>query len=142
MAIPIDAASGDLLSSSLPNWERVGDKIKHSTNNNIILVRAHNTAKNKLEFALFHLSVLDPAYTLPPIPAKTLLKRSMVENILFNLTSALGALSHEINQIYELNVDFHKVQMDHLSAQSNQKNCLRCVLDNEINDSPYGLERM
>jgi hypothetical protein len=88
--LPIDAASGDLLSSSLPNWERVGDKIKHSTNNNIILVRAHNTANNKLEFALF------------PIPAMTLLKRSMVENILFNLTSALGALSHEINQIYEL----------------------------------------
>jgi hypothetical protein len=100
--LPIDAASGDLLSSSLPNWERVGDKIKHSTNNNIILVRAHNTANNKLEFALFHLSVLDHAYTLPPIPAMTLLKRSMVENILFNLTSALGALSHEINQIYEL----------------------------------------
>jgi hypothetical protein len=37
--------------------------------------------------------------------------------------------------IHILNVDFHKVQMDHLSAQSNQKNCLRCVFDNEINDS-------
>ena len=128
----VDDASGNLL--QVPNWERVGNKISLSLNNNIILVRAHLTVKDKLEFARSHLSILDYAYTLPLIPVKNLLKRSMVENIFFNLTSALDALSHEINQIYQLNVDFEKVQMDHRSAQTNQKNCLRCILDNHLND--------
>ena len=128
----VDDASGNLL--QVPNWERVGNKISLSLNNNIILVRAHLTVKDKLEFARSHLSILHYAYTLPPIPVKNLLKRSMVENIFFNLTSALDALSHEINQIYQLNVDFEKVQLDHRSSQPNQKNCLRCVLDNHIND--------
>jgi hypothetical protein len=131
----VDDASGNLL--QVPNWERVGNKISRSLNNNIILVRAHLTVKDKLEFAHLHLSILDYTYTLSPVPVKNLLKRSMVENIFFNLTSALDALSHEINQIYQLNVDFQKVQMDHLSPQTNQKNCLRCVLDNHINDRKF-----
>ena len=117
----VDDASGNLLLALVPNWERVGNKISLSFNNNIILVRAHLTVKDKLEFARSHLSILDYAYTLPPVPVKNLLKRSMVENIFFNLTSALDALSHEINKIYQLDVDYQKVQMDHLSPQTNQK---------------------
>ena len=58
----------------------------------------------------------------------------MVENILFNLTSALEALSHEINQVYRFYVDFQKVQIDHRSKKSNEKNCLRCLLESETND--------
>src|SRR5947209_6666302 len=117
----VDDASGNLLLALVPNWERVSKKINLSLNNNKILVRAHITVKDKLESARFHLSILDYAYTLPPVPVKNLLKRSMVENIFFNLTSALDALSHEINQIYQLDVDYQKVQMDHLSPQTNQK---------------------
>jgi hypothetical protein len=131
--LSVDSASGSLLQGLVPNWQRVGNKINSAPNNNITLVRAHHTIKDKLEFALFHLSVLDQAYTLPPASIKTLLKRSMVENIIFNLTSALDALAHEINQIYQLNINFQKVQMDHLSPQSKQSNCLRCVLD-KVND--------
>ena len=55
--IMVDDASGKLL--QLPNWERVGNKISLSLNNNIILVRAHLTVKDKLEFARSHTS--DPS---------------------------------------------------------------------------------
>jgi hypothetical protein len=130
--LSIDDASGNLLEHSMTNWKKVVDKIKTSQlNQNLILIRALHTIKYKLEFALLHMSILDHAYTLSPIPPKTLLKRSMVENIIFNLTSTLDALAHEINQIYVFNVDFKKVQIDH---QSNQKGCLRCMLDNIAND--------
>jgi hypothetical protein len=42
--LPINNASGILLQPLMPNWKRVGGKIK-SLNNNIILVRAHETVK-------------------------------------------------------------------------------------------------
>jgi hypothetical protein len=80
--LSIDDASRNLLEHSMTNWKKVGDKIKTSPlNKNLILIRALHTIKYKLEFALFHMSILDYAYTLSLIPAKTLLKRSMVENI-------------------------------------------------------------
>jgi hypothetical protein len=60
----------------------------------------------------------------------------MFENIIFNLTSALDALAHEINQIYGLKIDFERVQIDHhRPQQNNEGDCIRCKLDNISEDN-------
>jgi hypothetical protein len=53
--------------------------------------------------------------------AKPFLKRTMMENIIFNPSSVLDVLAHEINEIYNFNVDFTGVQIDHRSKKVQRK---------------------
>jgi hypothetical protein len=79
--------------------------------------------------------VLKDAFDLPiTSQVKPFLKRTMMENILFDLSSALDVLAHEINRVYAFSIDFEKVQIDHY-PNVNIKNCLRCKLNNIQNDT-------
>ncbi|MPZ06792.1 MAG: hypothetical protein GEU26_10345 [Nitrososphaeraceae archaeon] len=121
----------NVLTSSMPKWKEIDDKIKNNANfaNNKILLLAHSTVKYKLELAFFHVVVLNKAYNLGPSHAKTLLKRGMMENIIVNLASTLDAIAHEINQINGFCIEFHKVAIDHGHRDGMRKHCMRCKLD-------------
>ena len=97
--------------------------------NNLILHHALHAVKYKIEAANLYIFILKEVFALTE-GDKNFLKRAMIENIVFNLSSLLASLAHAKNQIYQANIDFTKVQMDH---QFNSKNCLRCYIDN-IND--------
>lgn len=115
----------------MPKWQATNNKIRYNSRfrDNRVLFLAHNTVKYKLEFAFFHITVLHKAYNLQPTSAKTLLKRSMIENVILNLSSALDAIAHEINQINNFGIDFHRVAIDHKHRDQFYKYCMRCKLD-------------
>ena len=81
-----------------------------------------------------YIFILNEVFTLTE-GDKNFLKRAMIENIIFSLSSLLDSLAHSINQIYQVNIDFTRVQMDHQShpKKSNPKKCVRCYIDT-IND--------
>jgi len=136
--IKLDDNIGNLLKTSIPNWENLGNKIANTSiyANNDILNTALVTTKFKLEAAHMYLCTLNQAYGLTPSHATQFLKRAMTENILFSLGSGLDALAHVINQIYGFNIDFHRVQIDHhRPTQNNEGDCIRCKLDNLNNDN-------
>jgi hypothetical protein len=120
----------------MPMWNEFNEQIRNNSKlaNNKILNLAHSTVKHKLESAYFHRTTLVKAYTLKSSKAKTLLKRSMLENIIINLSSSFDAIAHEINQIYDLNIPFNKVQIDHYHQSEFAKNCMRCRLNSKSND--------
>jgi len=126
---------GNLVTNLMPNWKDLGDKIAKSPNlvNDKALVLAHHTIKNKLESAYFHNLILKDTFNLTiTTGAKPFLKRIMMENIFFHLSSALDAVAHEINGVYGFNIDFNRVQIDY---QANPKVCLRFKRDNIKNDA-------
>jgi hypothetical protein len=120
---------------SMTRWNEFNEQIKSNSKlaNNKILHLAHSTVKYKLESAYFHRTTLVKAYNLKSSKAKTLLKRSMLENIIINLSSSFVAIAHEINQIYEFNIPFERVQIDHYHKSECGKNCMRCKLDSKAN---------
>jgi hypothetical protein len=115
----------------MPNFIKLQNLIATDPkwNNNLILHHALHAVKYKIEAANLHIFILNEAFTLTD-GDKNFLKRTMVENIIFNLSSLLDSLAHAINQIYQANIDFTRVQVDH---QSDPKRCLRCYIDG-IND--------
>lgn len=126
MSFSFEEQSSDALTHIMPNWSNLQKKVQSSTkwNSNQILNLAINTVKYKIEAANMHYLILKYSYTANG--DKNFLKRTMVENIIFNLSSLLDSLAHIINQIYDFKVDFNKVQIDH---QKNPKNCVRCKID-------------
>lgn len=59
----------------------------------------------------------------------------MTDNIFSNLSSALDAISYEVNQVYGFNINIKNLQIDHRRRQQfNEPNCVRCKLDNTPND--------
>lgn len=122
----------------MPRWREIDGKIRSNSRlvNNRVLFIAHRTVKYKLEFAFFHKATLFKAYHLQSTHAKTLLKRSMIENVIINLSSSLDAIAHEINQLNEFGIPFHMVQIDHYQHDDVRKgkHCMRCRLDDKNND--------
>jgi hypothetical protein len=119
----------------MPYWQNITSKLSNPNNNNHILITAHLTTKHKLEAARLHLSILNSTTDLPFIDSIKFLKRSMVENILFDLASSLDSLAHEINQIYSFGIGINKIQIDHFRSQpTKERNCLRCKLDDISKD--------
>ena len=83
-----------------------------------------------------YLSILKAGYQVQPIHSVNFMIRSMADNIFFSLASALEALSFEINQVYGFGIQVEKVQIDHRRRQqTNEKDCVRCKLDNIRNDN-------
>lgn len=117
--------------SVLPRWKKFDDKIRRTLgfDTDRVLLRAHSTIKYKLELAFFHITVLNKAYKLRQTGAKSFLKSGMIENVIINLSSALDALAHEINQINMFNINFNKVAIDHCHSDKKRGQCVRCKLD-------------
>jgi hypothetical protein len=126
--IQISADAGDALTSSMPNWKNVREKItkspKFSTDN--ILNIAHTTTKDRLEAAKMYLSILKAGYKAQPILSVSFIIRSMADNIFFSLASALDALSFEINQVYtRLNLI---PSLDHTMTPANTQLLFQTIL--------------
>jgi hypothetical protein len=130
----IEEKSGDVLLPKMSNWSKIDDMINTSElKHNRILVLAHHAVRYKLEAANMHISMLKQAYKIRNTTSEKIgsitilfLTRTMMENIIFNLSSLLDSVTHEINQIYNFNIPIDKVQMDH---QFNSNNCVRCKLN-------------
>jgi hypothetical protein len=120
----------------MPRWNEFSERIARSSKlvNNRILHLAHSTVKYKLESTYFHKATLVKAYYLKSSNAKTLLKRSMIENIIINLSSSFDAIAHEINQTYKFSIPFNRIQIDHNHRSESSKNCMRCMLDDKANN--------
>ncbi|MGI0021302.1 MAG: hypothetical protein ACRD9Q_00435 [Nitrososphaeraceae archaeon] len=137
----IDDKSGDVLLPRMKNWIQL-QEIINSTDlgKNRIMHLAHQGVKYKLEAANMHINMLTQAQSniiketsedeIGPVQID-FLRRTMMDNIIFNLSSLLDSIAHEINQIYQFNIDFKRIQIDH---QSNDKVCLRCRLDDIKDD--------
>jgi hypothetical protein len=125
--------AGNLITNLMPNWNNLGDKLLNSSFvNDRVLILAYHTIKKKLESAYLQNLILKDAFNMViTTAAKPFLKRLMMENIFYHLSSALEVLAHEINGAYGFNIDFNRVQIDH---QASSKFCLRCKLDNIQND--------
>ena len=119
------------LNDNMPNFITLQQTITTNSpwNNDLILHYALHAVKYKIEATKMYILILNEIFELTK-GDKNFLKRAMMENIIFNLSSLLDALAHTINRIYRAGVDFNRVQMDH---QTNDKKCLRCHIDN-IND--------
>lgn len=119
------------LNNKIPNFLKLQASITAHPQfkNNLILHHALHAVKYKIEAANLYILILNEVFTLTE-GDKNFLKRTMIENIIFNLSSLLDSLAHAINQIYKASIDFTKVQMDH---QGDPKKCVRCYIDN-IND--------
>lgn len=124
------------LNNKMPNFIQLQTSITAHPKwqNNLILHHALHSVKYKIEAANLYIFILNEVFTLTE-GDKNFLKRAMIENIIFNLSSLLDSLAHSINQIYQVNIDFTRVQMDHQShpKKSNPKKCVRCYIDT-IND--------
>lgn len=104
----------------LPNWSQFSNLITKSKND--ILEVAHETVRVRLAFANFHLSILRQA-------KENNLKRAMFENTIINLVSSLEAIAHVLNQVYKLDVPYHKVELKHQMRNGNHtRYCMRCKL--------------
>jgi hypothetical protein len=125
--------TGNLITNLMPNWKDLGDRLLDPPFvNDRALILAHHTIKKKLESAYVQNLILKDTFNLIiTTSAKPFLKRLMMENIFYHLSSALDVLAHEINGVYGFNIDFNRVQIDH---QANSKFCLRCKLDSIQND--------
>lgn len=136
--IHLSADAGDALTASMPNWKTVRDKaiISPRFGKDDIINIAHATTKHRLEAARMYLSILKAGYQAKPIHSVSFMIRSMADNIFFSLSSALDALSFEINQVYEFSIKVEKVQIDHHRRfQKNEGDCVRCKLDGIGNDN-------
>jgi hypothetical protein len=82
-----------------------------------------------------HLSILKAGYRAEHISSVNFLIRTMADNIFSNLSSALDALSYEINHLYDFKIPPKKVQINHRRCQqTNERDCVRCKLNNISND--------
>src|SRR5687768_13583162 len=124
------------LNNKMPNFIKLQTSITAHPKwqNNLILHHALHAVKYKIEAANLYIFILNEVFALTERD-KNFLKRAMIENIIFNLSSLLDSLAHAINQIYQVNIDFTRVQMDHQShpKKPNPKKCVRCYIDT-IND--------
>jgi hypothetical protein len=124
------------LNDKMPNFIKLQDSITAHPKwkNNLILHHALHAVKYKIEAANLYIFILNEVFALTE-GDKNFLKRAMIENIIFNLSSLLDSLAHAINQIYQASIDFTRVQMDHQGdpKKPNPKKCLRCYID-DIND--------
>lgn len=136
--IRLSADTGDALTSSMPHWKNVREKITRSpefSTDNILNI-AHETTKHRLEAARMYLSILKAGYQVKPILSVSFMIRSMADNIFFSLASALEALSFEINQVYGFGIQINRVQIDHhRRQQKNEGDCVECKLDSIGNDN-------
>lgn len=137
MFFVIDDKSGELLLPKMKNWKKLDYIINSNSDlkNNRPLFLAHQTVRTKLEAAYMHIVMLKQSYEIRDTaqtkigPTQVnLLRRTMFDNIIFNLSSLLDSIAHEINQIYKFNINFKIVQMDHVW---DDKLCIRCKLDKE-----------
>jgi hypothetical protein len=98
----------------MPNFLKLRASIKANPQwkNNQILYLSLSAVKYKVEAANMYILIL---YGLFGLTAgdKNFLKRAMMENIFFNLSSLLDSLSHAINEIYQSKIPFKNVQIDH-----------------------------
>lgn len=136
--ILLSSDAGNALTSSMPNWTDVREKVTKSPRfgKDDIINIAHATTKHRLEAARMYLSILKGGYQVKPISSVNFMIRSMADNIFFSLSSALEALSFEINQVYGFNIKVEKIQIDHHRLnQKNEGDCIRCKLDAIDNDN-------
>ena len=117
------------LNDKMPSFIRLQQSITIPPwDSDLILHFALHAVKYKIQAAKFHIFILNEAFTLTD-GDKNFLKRTMVDNIIFNLSSLLDS-AHAINQIYQANIVFKGVNMDHRGRSDVpiHKNCLRCYL--------------
>ena len=125
-----------MLIPNLPNWENLRILVQSTANE--ILHIAHKTVETKLHYANMELNVLNQLYNHPSSFEKSLIMRSVFENIIVNLVSSLESTAHVINEIYELNVDYKQVTVDHKFFNNEKrhsdalKRCVRCKV-NDVN---------
>jgi len=124
MIINIPSHIENMLIPNLLNWEKITPLIQKIPND--LLQVAHKTVETKLHFANMQLSILNQVYNPPSSFEKNLIKRSMFEGIIVNLVAALEAVAHVINQIYDLNVSYKLVSIDHKKYLEVNGSCLRC----------------
>jgi hypothetical protein len=74
-----------------------------------------------------HLSILRQAQN-------NTIKRAMFEDVIINLVSSLEAIAHVLNQVYDINFEYHDVKLDHIFPKDKERHhkrsqlCLRCRL--------------
>lgn len=118
------------LNDKMPSFIRLQQSITIPPwDSDLILHFALHAVKYKIEATKMYILILNETFELTE-GDKNFLKRAMMEDIIFNLSSLLDALAHAINKIYQARVDLDRVQIDHIA---NHKKCLRCYIDN-IND--------
>ena len=102
MILYLEQHTSTSLNNKMPNFIKFQDLITAvpKWKNNLILHHALHAVKYKIQAANFHIFILNEAFTLT-YGDKNFLKRTMVENIIFNLSSLLDSLAHAINQIYQ-----------------------------------------
>lgn len=138
MFFVIDDKSGELLQARMKNWVKLEEIInKSELIKNRILFLAHEAVRMKLEAANMHIQMLIQSYTIKETTENKIgpkqsnfLRRTMFDNVIFNLSSLLDSIAHEINQIYGYKVDINFVNMDHNHVQ-NGIFCIRCKLNSE-----------
>lgn len=126
-----------MLKPNLLNWQYLIPLINVSENE--ILQIAHTTVATRLHFANLHLYLLLQTYEKKSSFETGFLQRSLTENIILDLYSALDALGHVINQIYDLNINYKLVSIDHRkrSNKKDERRCMRCKLqitDNNLSE--------
>jgi hypothetical protein len=138
MLFVIDDKTGDLLLPKMPNWTKIDEIISNRPElKTQVLILAHSSVHRKLESAKMHISMLYQSYKIrqtTTVKVKVdFLNRTMFDNVIFNLSSLLDSIAHEINQFYQFKLDFERVQMDHIGSE-HRPDCLRCLLDKENDD--------
>ncbi len=115
----------DSLFGTLPHWSKLTPKVEKSANQ--VMILGHMTTKHKLVAAGVSSNFMHQLYQKEGWFTATdqFLIRVFAENIFFHLSSCLDALGHEVSQIFQVQLPFERVQIDHMN---NQKNCLRCLL--------------
>jgi hypothetical protein len=138
MLFVIDDKTGDLLVPKMPNWTKIDEIISNRPEfKTQVLILAHSSVRRKLESANMHISMLYQSYKIRQTTTAKVkvdfLNRTMFDNVIFNLSSLLDSIAHEINQFYQFKLDFKRVQMDHIGSEY-RPDCLRCLLNKENDD--------
>lgn len=131
---------GRMLDKDMPNWCELNKQIHEGTVNQVLRL-AHITTKHRLEAAFFHLLTMDQIYRKETSfhHYHQFAIRLSGEGIFFALAGSLDSLAHEINQFYNLGVDFSSAQMDHFDRK-NGTQCVRCQLNHHDNELANYLE--
>lgn len=121
----------EILKPNLLFWNCLQPFINSSLNS--VLQVAHKTVEVKVHYASLNLFMLLQSYEKGRSSSfePSFMRHSLTENIIINLNSALESISHVINQIYNIGVDFNLVSIDH---KKSKKDCLRCLLKKHDND--------